>query len=234
MFKYFNYIYSIIIDLEIKMNCWAIVQKVHAVLRHAAAGAAPHRLGHHLHRFGHFVARPVEQACRQAVHLMKPMALAVTAGMIVAPALQNPIPSDFVRPSVIAPLPEVFIPQLGGFFEPASLSALGFATPLVPPAMDSTYPAAKLAESLPEPGTMALLVAGMAGLVLARIPRGLLPLLRIQKKGDQPGSDVGMGAVARAMARKSTATRLAPPTNAPPTSGTASSDAALEGFTDPP
>ena len=216
------------------MNCWTIVHKVHAVLRHAAAGAAPHRLGHHLHRFGHFVARPLEQACRQAVHLMKPMALAVTAGMIVGPALQNPIPSDFVRPSVISPLPEVFIPQLGGFFEPASLSAGGFATPLVPPAMDSTYPAAKLAEALPEPGTIALLAAGMAGLVLARMPRGFLQFLRTQKKGDQPDGDVGIGTAARAMARKSPATRLAPPTNAPPTSGTASRDAALAGFTDPP
>ena len=215
------------------MNCWTIVHKVHAVMRHAV-GDAPHQLGRHLHRIGHYTARPLEQACRQAVHLTKPVALAVTAGIIVGPALQNPIQADVVRPSPISPLPEVFIPLLGGLFEPVSLARGGSPAPLALPAMGPNYSAVTRAEAMPEPGTIALLAAGMAGLGLARIPRGFLQFLRTQKNGDQPDGDERIGTAARAMARKSPATRLAPPTNAPPTSGTASRDAALAGFTDPP
>ena len=49
-----------------------------------------------------------------------------------------------------------------------------------------------------------------------------------------PAAGLESAPAARAMARKSAATRLAPPISAPPTSGKASSPAALPGLTDPP
>ncbi len=59
---------------------------------------------------------------------------------------------------------------------------------------------------------------------LAAAPRSTLS--RVGERGNQP--------TARAMARKSAALRLAPPTSAPSTSAVASRAAALSGFTEPP
>lgn len=223
------------------MDCWPIVHKINAVVQSAVRHGASRHITYPIRHFNRIVAKPVEHACKQTLLLAKPAALAVTAGVLVGPTMHGPIPPEFIVPSIAASPTGNYTPLSGfgfgltGLFAPdipvanpvsrsdqaifEGLLPLPWAmiddphlppVPDLPPAVDGGFPP----EHIPEPRTLGLIAAGLAGLLwIRRYPPGI---------------------VARAMARKSSATRLAPPTSAPPTSGTAINAIALAGLTDPP
>ena len=224
------------------MDCTPVLQLARVAFRHVAHGTSPRGLVRHFHHAARIAARPAASVCRQGALLAKPLAMAAAIALGIGPAvpaLPQPgrdMPTEIVQPAVsslgandsaapgaVSPLPATGLNLPFGLAEDDLAPWRGPVSAPTQLAFNSLQPFSDLSdaapERLPEPGTIILFAAGLAGLALAR--RG--------------HAGIAPKALAhRAIARKSSATRLAPPTSAPPTSGTASSDAALAGLTDPP